>query len=364
MKILVNATAARSSGALTILRQFLSHLGKEDRVNQYFLFYDPSIEIENENNVIRVPVDTRSWRRRILWDCRGIEKWCQKNDIKSDLVISLQNTGVVCRVPQLIYYHQLLPLVRKRWNFFSSRERSLFVYTHFYSFFVRLFLRNNSYFVVQIPSIRDAFCKKFRVKTSNVFVLRPDIKVLDYSSVPLINFGDDCVHFVYPATPLVYKNHRCLVKVLDVLRKSNPQIIGRIRIHFTFSKDMDMALWKSIHRMGLEKCFVFDGSIPFNRLLSYYKSCRALLFPSYIESFGLPLVEAAGAGLPVLVTDLPYARDVIGKYAGAHFIGHNDIEAWAEAIETVSETSIRYEPLSVEGDSDWSSFFRLVNKIE
>ena len=109
---------------------------------------------------------------------------------------------------------------------------------------------------------------------------------------------------------------------------------------------------------------MFDGSIPFNRLLSYYKSCRALLFPSYIESFGLPLVEAAGAGLPVLVTDLPYARDVIGKYAGAHFIGHNDIEAWAEAIETVSETSIRYEPLSVEGDSDWSSFFRLVNKIE
>ena len=37
---------------------------------------------------------------------------------------------------------------------------------------------------------------------------------------------------------------------------------------------------------------------------------RALLFPSFAEGFGLPVIEAMQAGLPVIASDLPIFREV------------------------------------------------------
>jgi hypothetical protein len=39
-----------------------------------------------------------------------------------------------------------------------------------------------------------------------------------------------------------------------------------------------------------------------------YKTSHALFFPSFLESFGLPLAEAVTINLPVVCADLPYAR--------------------------------------------------------
>jgi glycosyltransferase involved in cell wall biosynthesis len=46
-----------------------------------------------------------------------------------------------------------------------------------------------------------------------------------------------------------------------------------------------------------------------------YASCTALLAPSEGEGFGLPLVEAAAHGLPILCRDLPVFREVAGAHA-------------------------------------------------
>ena len=38
---------------------------------------------------------------------------------------------------------------------------------------------------------------------------------------------------------------------------------------------------------------------------------RALIYPSTLESFGLPLIEARDAGLPILASELDYVRDTV-----------------------------------------------------
>ena len=65
-------------------------------------------------------------------------------------------------------------------------------------------------------------------------------------------------------------------------------------------------------------------------LESLYSSCSALLAPSEGEGFGLPLVEAARFGLPILCRDLQVFREVAGPHA-IYFHGH-DPEALAHAI--------------------------------
>lgn len=41
---------------------------------------------------------------------------------------------------------------------------------------------------------------------------------------------------------------------------------------------------------------------------------RGLLFPSHVEGFGLPALEAAALGVPVLCNDLPVFREILGEY--------------------------------------------------
>jgi glycosyltransferase involved in cell wall biosynthesis len=42
-----------------------------------------------------------------------------------------------------------------------------------------------------------------------------------------------------------------------------------------------------------------------------YNQVGALIYPSTFESFGLPLIEARQAGLPVLASELDYVRDIL-----------------------------------------------------
>ena len=43
------------------------------------------------------------------------------------------------------------------------------------------------------------------------------------------------------------------------------------------------------------------------------------MFPSYIETIGLPLLEAKAAGTWILAADCLYARDMVGDYEKAEF---------------------------------------------
>lgn len=46
------------------------------------------------------------------------------------------------------------------------------------------------------------------------------------------------------------------------------------------------------------------------KLSVYLKGAKALLFPSFVEGYGFPLVEALGVGTPVIVSDIPVFREI------------------------------------------------------
>jgi glycosyltransferase involved in cell wall biosynthesis len=371
MKIFIIATAARSSGALTILKQFIEHLSSKKDENQYYIFISPSISLCQIPNVVYIPIDTISWMKRILWDEYGFSQWIKKNRIKPDLVISFQNTGTKYKkVPTLLYYHQPLPLIKYKWNIFKKDERLLFFYTNFYSLFVKRYLHSNVSVIVQTPSIRTAFINRFNIEESRVYLLRPDIKNNKSDIEVELPFKTNLIQFIYPATFLPYKNHILIVKSLHYLQTISPEILPFIRVYFTISESKHINLAKEIRKYNLQNNFVFKGIMSSEMLHAYYTQLDALLFPSFIETFGLPLIEASAKGLPIIAADMPYAHDVIGEYEGVKFVGYDDYIAWANEIQNickmkqVNHEAKRYTALMPKEYSDWDMFFELINQLK
>ncbi|MBG0800375.1 glycosyltransferase family 4 protein [Methylocystis sp. H4A] len=83
------------------------------------------------------------------------------------------------------------------------------------------------------------------------------------------------------------------------------------------------------HKEFGRRLFWFDDSDD-DELSFLYDHAAALIFPSYAEGFGLPIVEAARRGRPVICSDIPVFREVGG--AGALYFRVNDARALAETI--------------------------------
>ena len=79
------------------------------------------------------------------------------------------------------------------------------------------------------------------------------------------------------------------------------------------------------------------GEVAYADLPRWYAAARVFAFPSYLETFGHPLLEALSAGVPVVSADLDVSREVAGD--AALYADPHDTDALADALER-----ILYEP--------------------
>jgi glycosyltransferase involved in cell wall biosynthesis len=73
------------------------------------------------------------------------------------------------------------------------------------------------------------------------------------------------------------------------------------------------------------------GYLDDDELRSVVAGSRGLAFPSLYEGFGLPPLEALACGRPVVVSDLPVMREVLGKHAD--YVPVGDVDALAGALQ-------------------------------
>ncbi|WP_298292975.1 glycosyltransferase family 1 protein [Thiomonas sp.] len=66
------------------------------------------------------------------------------------------------------------------------------------------------------------------------------------------------------------------------------------------------------------------------QLARWLQHARALLMPSFAEGFGLPVIEALAARVPVIASDLPALREVAGDLP--HYLDPIDGIGWLEAV--------------------------------
>ena len=365
MNIIVSAAAERESGGLMIYKQFLSHLPAHIGENRYYIFIDPDMPAPEIPGVRYIPVDLRSMRRRLHFDGSLCHKMLEQQGVKADKLISLQNTGVnaLRGIPQLVYYHQAIPFYPSIWNPFKASERLMFLYKWVYPLFVKNSIGTKTHVVVQTACIKRHFARLFHFNPDRIHVLFPDVKKIDRTAVTPFPYDEKLSHFIYPATAFVHKNHQILIEALQVIRDRYPELSQIIRIHFTVTQQDAPGIAEAVKKGGLNQMVLLEGGVPFDVLLRKYMACKALLFPSRIETLGLPLIEAASLGLPILASDLEYGHDVLEGYAGAKFLPTDNPEAWAEQIAELAGAETKRYPYEIKRECSWPEFFRIVSEM-
>jgi len=319
--------------------------------------------------VTYIEADTKSRINRWKFDTFGFDRALKEHGVKPDLLISLQNIGVGKHkeIPQIIYAHQSIPLYPYKWNLLDSKERLYFFYKNVYPFFVRRSLSKNVQVFVQIPFMREGWERVMGVKRENIHVIFPDTVAINKDEISTFAYDADTYNFVYPATIDRYKNHKTLIAALGKIKRENDALAKAIRIHLTIFEDENPKLFVRLTQQ-MRECdvadnFVVHGRKPFDELLSMYKGATGLLYPSKMESLGLPLVEAASVGVPIVASDLDYAHDVVGAYEGAEFVPMEDAEKWAHAIvELCSRPKQQYEYHIPQEYGNWDTFFDFIDQ--
>lgn len=105
------------------------------------------------------------------------------------------------------------------------------------------------------------------------------------------------------------KNFHVLVDMLERLPKMSLVIAGSDRKRYAFD------IRSMIEKKKLQERAFLVGSISEAEKWWYYRNCKAFVFPSLLEGFGIPVLEAMHCGKPVFISDKTSLPEVGGKEA-------------------------------------------------
>jgi glycosyltransferase involved in cell wall biosynthesis len=94
------------------------------------------------------------------------------------------------------------------------------------------------------------------------------------------------------------------------------------------------AVQDRVRSLGLSEDVELTGWIPRSDLYLLFGAATAFLAPSLFEGFGLPLVEALAAGIPIACSSIPPFREIAGDIART--FEPTSTEAIRDALETIT----------------------------
>lgn len=160
-------------------------------------------------------------------------------------------------------------------------------------------------FVVQSESMQNCIKKAGH---QQAVLIQPFVDNLGYQTGQE-NSSD--VDFVYVASPDPHKNHTVLLNAWALLASEGHHPSLRI----TVPEIEPLNIWKAAidinKQLGCRISRVDQRSDEYQSRAMMYAGARALIFPSLLESHGLPLVEARALGLGVVAAELDYVRDSV-----------------------------------------------------
>lgn len=324
MRIVVNDIAASEGGAMTVLKDFYADIIKNHiDIEWIFLLGDKYLKETKNVKVYTFPKIKKSWLERIKFELYSGANIINKFD--ADIYISLQNTATLgVKSKQYVYFHQVIPYQTTiRFLLFKKKESLLWIYQNIgrkiYDF---LFRHSKASIIVQSRWLKQKMSKSLN---NNVLVSKPSIS----SNIIVKNkkrSNLNPVQFFFPTSDNPYKNINVIFDAVNILKKEN---ITNFKVILTVD---DINYQDGSH-------IDFIGKIDRQDVYKYFMN-SVLIFPSLLESFGLPLLEAATLDTYILAADLEYAHETLENYKNVSYFSPYDAPELADLMKDIITNGI------------------------
>ncbi|MBB3110560.1 glycosyltransferase involved in cell wall biosynthesis [Paenibacillus phyllosphaerae] len=347
MNIIVFNVPAEHGGALSILNDFYKEVCSysDSNIKWIFVLSKPQFEETENVKVIRFPWIKKSWIHRSLFDYVVAPYLVRKN--KAHKIFSLQNLTIpFTNVPQTVYVHQPLPFIEHQFSF--SENKLFWLYQKVIGRKIIKSIKHANKVIVQTKWMKKACMEQSEESRVKFDVIPPKISMHAASVFKPSDHAQST--FFYPASAIMYKNHRLIVEACKLLDRA---LLNEIKIIFTLNKDESdycASLYKEVEELQLPIDFV--GHLTRDEVYDQYTK-SVLLFPSYIETYGLPLKEAKTLKGMIAASDCAFSREILDDYPNATFFNPFDANSLAIVMEDIVKRNIKYVKVEASHDKDF-----------
>lgn len=176
-------------------------------------------------------------------------------------------------------------------------------------------------------------------------------------------------YIYYPANDWPHKNHRSLLLAFRMLLEQNAE--SDLKLVFSGARtntSNELPLEEAIRILGLETRVLHVGYVSDLEVGALVKYCKFIIYPSYFEGLGLPLVEAMSMNTTIICSNVTSLPEVGGM--GAFYFNPYDPASICNTMEYVlghpqeAEEKKKYYPALMERFSVDGYTEKIVNILE
>jgi glycosyltransferase involved in cell wall biosynthesis len=289
--ILIDALFINKGGGAVLLQYLIETILAHSEKDQFFFLLDPRFEkpqgLTDNYTVIPNKISER------------IKFYKQhKNDYSCVFCFANTPPPVKLKCPAYTYMHNQKLLEAPRQKFKKMYRGQYIKYL-----FVKLYNRNTDYYIVQTPHmVKEVIAVGLKDQAHCLTIPFYDNSKYVSGGVPFEQRSKD--EFVFISNPSPQKNYPTLLDAWEYLLAQG----HTPKLHVTID-DTAPDFLARVNELNARGARIVNHVYVDPREL--YFNCPYLIFPSIMESFGLPLIEAADSGMKVLAADLPYVYDVV-----------------------------------------------------
>tara|TARA_B110001454_G_scaffold209057_1_gene222162 strand:- start:2361 stop:3380 length:1020 start_codon:yes stop_codon:yes gene_type:complete len=334
--ILIDATYIHSHGGASILQALINRLNQIESSNRKKINFllDDRLDLNQLNGINSFEI------QKIKASHFNRKKAYKAIYNKIEKVVCLSNVPPPVRINKqvYIYFHNLLLLKRK--IIFSS---FLFFFTSSLKFLYIRFYNSNRYnWVVQTMYMKEELRNKLKVNPSMIMVL-PFYEVEDIHFQHK-DFNKNRLSFFCVTSNSKHKN---LKKVIKSFLKSD--FTEKEKVTLLITTDGENIIYEN-------KNIKYVGYLSRNETIKTYSKSEYVIFPSLVESFGLPIIEGIKSGSNVLISNIKSLKEICKPSIVFDPLDEKDI---IKAFKTASDMSYQQNSM-ITIKNEINTFIKLI----
>jgi glycosyltransferase involved in cell wall biosynthesis len=358
--IVISGVSLTEMGPLAVFQDALASLATDyaSAFDIYALVHRRSLFNVANVTYLEFPDVKSSWSQRLLfeyWRSNGINR-----RLRPWMWFAMDNMSPrVTAERQVVYCHNPSPFYR-----FSLRDFRLDwkfgLFTLFYRYLYGINIKRNQHVIVQQNWIRKKFQSLYGV--TNTIVAHPAVDVSAISSAGARRPAGAPYRFFYPAYPRTFKNAEVLLRAARQLESEG---FHGLELWLTFDAKINNYAAKIFAEFSDLGTVRWLGVLPRRRIFELYGEADCLLFPSKLETWGLPITEFKATGKPILAADLAYAHETVGDYSQTAFFDPGDARQLANIMRAICTGEFTFSaahaaPIAMPFSRNWSELWALL----